>query len=274
MDISAEVAAIQAASQGSELRQPLVGALNKLNSGSLPAVTASDVGKILKVGANGWEVGEKSGYIPAPTGTKQITENGTEDVTQYASVVVNVPNSFTAGDEGKVVSNGALVSQGSQSIDQNGTYDTTLKNEVIVNVSGGGGGGSGAERLTAIATDTSNGYNSNVAAGGSMTFNYNSNNNYKNDVYRVYSGHVYMLRLGAAVGNRFRCNFTQVNTAEATSSVYGGTSIGSTDSPTANYINGYALVAPSDGYITITKSANGTAGIPTYVFDVTNCIAI
>ena len=83
MDISAEVAAIQAASQGSELRQPLVGALNKLNSGSLPAVTASDVGKILKVGANGWEVGEKSGYIPAPTGTQQITENGTEDVPQH-----------------------------------------------------------------------------------------------------------------------------------------------------------------------------------------------
>jgi hypothetical protein len=90
MDISAEVAAIQAASQGSELRQPLVGALNKLNSGSLPAVTVSDVGKILKVGANGWEVGEKSGYMPVPTATKQITENGTHDVTNYASAVVNV----------------------------------------------------------------------------------------------------------------------------------------------------------------------------------------
>lgn len=90
MDISAEVAAIQAASQGSELRQPLIGALNKLNNGSLPAVTASDVGKILKVGANGWEVGEKSGYIPVPTATKQITENGTHDVTNYANVNVAV----------------------------------------------------------------------------------------------------------------------------------------------------------------------------------------
>lgn len=90
MDISAEIVAIQAASQGSELRQPLVGALNKLNSGSLPAVTASDAGKILKVGANGWEVGEKSGYMPVPTATKQITENGTHDVTNYASAIVNV----------------------------------------------------------------------------------------------------------------------------------------------------------------------------------------
>ena len=90
MDISAEVAVIQAASQGSELRQPLVSALNKLNTGTLPAVTVSDADKILKVGANGWEVGEKSGYMPVPTATKQITENGTHDVTDYASVVVNV----------------------------------------------------------------------------------------------------------------------------------------------------------------------------------------
>lgn len=93
MDISAEIAAVQAASQGSELRQPLIDALNKLNNGSLPAVTASDTGKILKVGANGWEVGEKSGYIPAPTATKQITENGTYDVTNYADAVVNVSGS-------------------------------------------------------------------------------------------------------------------------------------------------------------------------------------
>lgn len=90
MDISAEIAAIQAASQGSELRQPLVGALNKLNTGSLPAVTASDAGKILKVGANGWEVGEKSGYMPVPTATKQITENGTYDVSNFANAVVSV----------------------------------------------------------------------------------------------------------------------------------------------------------------------------------------
>lgn len=98
MDISSEIAAIQAASQGSELRQPLVGALNKLNSGSLPAVTASDVGKILKVGANGWEVGEKSGYMPLPTATKQITENGTHDVTNYAEAIVNVSGGGGGGN--------------------------------------------------------------------------------------------------------------------------------------------------------------------------------
>ena len=81
----------------------------------------------------------------SPTGTKQvsITQNGTttEDVTNYASaeISVNVPNSYSASDEGKVVSNGALVAQTSQNITANGTYDTTLNDEVVVNVSGGGG---------------------------------------------------------------------------------------------------------------------------------------
>lgn len=81
-----------------------------------------------------------------PTGTKNIsiTQNGTttEDVTAYASaqITANVPNTYAAADEGKVVDDGALVSQTSRSIDTNGTYDTTTNNEVVVNVSGGGGG--------------------------------------------------------------------------------------------------------------------------------------
>lgn len=56
----------------------------------------------------------------------------------YSPVVVNVPNSYAAGDEGKVVSNGALVAQTSDTVTQNGTVDTTLINSLLVNVSGGG----------------------------------------------------------------------------------------------------------------------------------------
>jgi len=84
-----------------------------------------------------------SEYI-VPTGTKQITitANGTttEDVTNYASaqITANVPNTYTSSDEGKVVSNGALVAQGSDTVTANDTYDTTLINSLTVNVSGGG----------------------------------------------------------------------------------------------------------------------------------------
>lgn len=69
-----------------------------------------------------------------PTGTINITQNGTADVTQYASAAVNVPNSYAAGDEGKVVQNGALVAQSSETVTQNGTYDTTTNDEVVVSV--------------------------------------------------------------------------------------------------------------------------------------------
>lgn len=50
----------------------------------------------------------------------------------YSPVTVNVPNSYAAGDEGKVVSDGALVSQTSQTVTDNGTYNTTLKNSFVV----------------------------------------------------------------------------------------------------------------------------------------------
>lgn len=80
-----------------------------------------------------------SGGGITPTGTININSNGTHDVTQYASAAVNVPNSYTASDEGKVVNNGGLVAQSSDTVTENGTVDTTLINSLTVNVSGGGG---------------------------------------------------------------------------------------------------------------------------------------
>lgn len=72
---------------------------------------------------------------------KDISTNGTYNASSdsadgYKKVVVDVPNTYAAGDEGKVVSNGALVSQTSETITASGTYDTTLINEAVVDISG------------------------------------------------------------------------------------------------------------------------------------------
>lgn len=88
-----------------------------------------------------------SGGSPAPQPTlitKSVTANGTysandDSADGYSQVSVSVPNSYAAQDEGKVVSNGALVAQTSDTVTENGTVDTTLINSLTVNVSGSGG---------------------------------------------------------------------------------------------------------------------------------------
>lgn len=82
------------------------------------------------------------------------TENNTYTAPRgkaYSPVTVAVPNSYSAADEGKVVSNGELVSQTSDTVTANDTYDTTLINSLTVNVSGGASGTfSPAENLRSI----------------------------------------------------------------------------------------------------------------------------
>ena len=87
-------------------------------------------------------VNVQSGITPTGTKNISITSNGTttEDVTNYASasITANVPNTYTSSDEGKVVSNGALVAQTSDTVTTNGTVDTTLINSLTVSVPTGG----------------------------------------------------------------------------------------------------------------------------------------
>lgn len=70
---------------------------------------------------------------------KNITVNGTynasdDEADGYRSVSVDVANSYTASDEGKVVSNSSLIAQTSTTATTNGTIDTTTNNEVVVDV--------------------------------------------------------------------------------------------------------------------------------------------
>ena len=67
-----------------------------------------------------------------------VTQNGTTTAPSgkaYSPVTANVPNSYGASDEGKVVNNGALVAQTAHApVTANGTIDTTFNNSVTVNV--------------------------------------------------------------------------------------------------------------------------------------------
>ena len=74
---------------------------------------------------------------------KTAIANGTytasdDNADGYKKFKVMVSNTYEASDEGKVVSNGALVSQTSDTATSNGTVDTTLINSLTVNVQGGG----------------------------------------------------------------------------------------------------------------------------------------
>ena len=72
-----------------------------------------------------------------PTGTKNITQNGTHDVTEYASANVNVQPTLQSKT---VTENGTVVP------DQG--YDGL--SSVVVNVSGGGGNNNAFSRATSI----------------------------------------------------------------------------------------------------------------------------
>lgn len=108
-------------------------------------VTQNNNGKILTI-ENGKFAAKKPSEIAgtAVLEALNVSENGDyypeSGVDGYDEVHVAVPNTYAAGDEGKVVSNGALVAQTARAteITDNGPVDTTFNNSVIVNVSGGG----------------------------------------------------------------------------------------------------------------------------------------
>lgn len=171
-----------------------------------------------------------------PSGEIEIDENGTYDVLDYDTAVIDVPNSYTASDEGKVVSNGALVAQGSDTVTQNGTVDTTLINSLTVNVSGGGSG------LTTIAS-------------GSFIGNNTESGRYVIDIGNKMAQTDFFVRVRAKQGEEFayNSNYTWVYLNEI---VY--KSLGYYNLSTA----GKKSFTPSSYYINSNNSGTITAKTP------------
>ena len=132
---------------------------------------------------------------------KTATANGTvtpdSGYDGMSSVTVAIPNTYSAADNGKVVSNGQLVAQTARAaaITQNGTYDTTENNSVAVNVP------SGAVPVLQSKTVTENGdyyppagvdgfseLHVNVSGGGGSTPVIQPLNVYQNGTYPLPAG--------------------------------------------------------------------------------------
>ena len=110
------------------------GAVSNHSISVTPSVTNS-AGYISSGTINGTAVSVTASELDS--GAKSITANGnSQDVVGYASVDVNVPNTYAAGDEGKVVSSGALVSQTAHAdvtpTTSDQTIDTTTNNSIKV----------------------------------------------------------------------------------------------------------------------------------------------
>ena len=115
--------------------------------------------------------------------------------------------------------------------------------------------------ITPIAFDYMMGYNDNG------TWKYQDSVNNHSDVYEVEEGRRYILSLGPTVGTRFRASFVTTNPVGSTKDIKGSMIINKNNPPANDSSPAYTVA--SDGYIVVTKDNAGTAGLSSWLFDVT-----
>lgn len=95
---------------------------------------------------------------------------------------------------------------------------------------------------------------------------YQDSDNNHNDFYIVEAGHMYCLYLGSTVGTRFRATVLPTNPVGTTMDVQ-GTQVIEVNNPVSKA--SVVFQCASDGFLAIQKDNVGTAGLKTYLVDLT-----
>lgn len=86
------------------------------------------------------------------------------------------------------------------------------------------------------------------------------------DIYEIEADKNYLIMIGGTIGTRFRVMFTTVNINETEEARVSGTQIINTNNPKPYSNKGFTSV--ESGYVIIQKDNAGTAGLKSYLFDV------
>ena len=214
-----------------------------------------------------------------PTGSINIADNGTYDVTEKASAVVNVSPDL-----------------GTKSITANGTYNASSDNldgysQVTVNVPSSATGTinitENANRIDVssyeyanvnvpspsyvknpIEFDYNKGYVDKTAQNNLGIFVYQDPTNCYCDIYTVENGKTYRIMYGETVSTRARGCLTQtdVRTLQPGEATSGEAKMVGIYSGTINPGDSWSFTAPFDGYFIMQKTNYGVTGLLTYFY--------